>query len=60
MPEIAGKIHELVMMGGSGFALGNVTPAAEFNVYVDPHAAEPRDINARFNGEDHAGFEHVP
>jgi purine nucleosidase len=38
-PEIAGRIAELVMMGGAGFELGNVTPAAEFNIHVDPHAA---------------------
>lgn len=38
-PEIAGQIHELVLMGGAGFELGNVTPAAEFNIHVDPHAA---------------------
>jgi purine nucleosidase len=38
-PDISGRIHELVMMGGAGFELGNVTPAAEFNVHTDPHAA---------------------
>lgn len=38
-PEIADKIAELVMMGGACFELGNVTPAAEFNIHVDPHAA---------------------
>jgi len=38
-PEIAGRIHELVMMGGGFFEGGNITPAAEFNIYVDPEAA---------------------
>src|SRR6516225_1529282 len=38
-PEIVGKVRELVVMGGSCFELGNVTPAAEFNIHVDPHAA---------------------
>jgi purine nucleosidase len=38
-PDIAGSIHELVLMGGAGFELGNVTPAAEFNIHADPHAA---------------------
>jgi len=38
-PEIAGLVRELVVMGGACFELGNVTPAAEFNIHVDPHAA---------------------
>ena len=38
-PEIAERIGELVAMGGACFALGNVTPAAEFNIHVDPEAA---------------------
>jgi len=37
-PDIASRIHELVVMGGACLELGNVTPAAEFNIYVDPHA----------------------
>jgi inosine-uridine nucleoside N-ribohydrolase len=37
-PELAGMIQRLVMMGGS-LSGGNITPAAEFNVYVDPEAA---------------------
>ena len=39
-PEIAPRIRQLVMMGGGFFEGGNITPAAEFNIYVDPHAAE--------------------
>ena len=38
-PAILPKIREIVMMGGSVFHGGNVTPAAEFNIHVDPHAA---------------------
>lgn len=39
-PEIADRVKELVMMGGGFFEGGNITPAAEFNVYVDPQAAD--------------------
>ena len=38
-PAIAAKVDQVVMMGGGFFAGGNATPAAEFNIYVDPHAA---------------------
>jgi purine nucleosidase len=38
-PAVVGKVGELVVMGGACFELGNVTPAAEFNIHVDPHAA---------------------
>ncbi|MGH9745630.1 MAG: nucleoside hydrolase [Candidatus Acidiferrales bacterium] len=37
-PELAGKIRSIVIMGGS-LSGGNATPAAEFNLYVDPEAA---------------------
>jgi len=36
--ELAGMVKGIVMMGGS-LSGGNITPAAEFNVYVDPEAA---------------------
>ncbi|MHA6687862.1 nucleoside hydrolase [Mesorhizobium sp. A556] len=39
-PRIAPSIREIVLMGGGFFEGGNVTPAAEFNIYVDPHAAD--------------------
>lgn len=39
-PRIADRIREIVLMGGGFFEGGNVTPAAEFNIYVDPHAAD--------------------
>jgi purine nucleosidase len=39
-PAIAPRIREIVLMGGGFFEGGNTTPAAEFNIYVDPHAAE--------------------
>ena len=37
-PDILPKVRRIVLMGGA-MGLGNVTPAAEFNIYVDPHAA---------------------
>jgi len=39
-PQIAGRLREIVLMGGGFFEGGNRTPAAEFNIYVDPHAAD--------------------
>ena len=39
-PDIAGRIAEIVLMGGAYFEVGNITPAAEFNIYVDPEAAD--------------------
>lgn len=37
-PDILPKVRRIVLMGGA-IGLGNMTPAAEFNVHVDPHAA---------------------
>ncbi len=39
-PEIIGKVAEIVLMGGAYFEVGNITPAAEFNIFVDPEAAD--------------------
>ena len=39
-PELAERVKQIVMMGGGLFEGGNVTPAAEFNIYVDPEAAQ--------------------
>ena len=39
-PDIAPRIREIVLMGGAYFQVGNITPAAEFNIYVDPEAAD--------------------
>ena len=38
-PDIAEKIPMCYIMGGAAACLGNVTPAAEFNIWVDPEAA---------------------
>jgi purine nucleosidase len=38
-PRFAGAVKELVIMGGAILEYGNMTPQAEFNIYVDPHAA---------------------
>ena len=39
-PRIAGHIREIVLMGGTRAEVGNITPSAEYNIYVDPEAAE--------------------
>ena len=39
-PDIATKMQEIVLMGGGYFEGGNITPTAEFNIYVDPQAAD--------------------
>ena len=39
-PKIVPRIGRIVLMGGGFFEGGNVTPAAEFNIHVDPHAAD--------------------
>jgi purine nucleosidase len=39
-PSIAGLIQRCVIMGGLGQGYGNVTPVAEYNIWVDPEAAQ--------------------
>jgi purine nucleosidase len=39
-PEFAARVAQLVIMGGSINARGNITAAAEYNIYVDPEAAQ--------------------
>ena len=41
-PDVIGRVARIVAMGGAYFEVGNITPAAEFNIYVDPEAA--RDV----------------
>lgn len=39
-PDVVEKVQEIVLMGGGYFEQGNITPSAEFNIYVDPEAAD--------------------
>jgi uridine nucleosidase len=39
-PRLAEKVKGVVLMGGNAFERGNITPAAEANIYKDPEAAE--------------------
>ena len=39
-PDIVERVQEIVLMGGAYFEGGNITPSAEFNIYVDPEAAK--------------------
>lgn len=39
-PSVAGHVREIVLMGGAMREGGNRSPSAEFNIQVDPHAAD--------------------
>lgn len=38
-PQIVERVQQVIVMGGAIEVPGNTTPLAEFNIYVDPHAA---------------------
>jgi purine nucleosidase len=39
-PSLATAVERCVIMGGIGFGYGNIVPAAEYNIWVDPEAAK--------------------
>ena len=39
-PDVVARVQQIVLMCGAYFEVGNITPAAEFNIYVDPEAAD--------------------
>ena len=39
-PDVVSRVQQIVLMGGAYFQVGNITPTAEFNIYVDPQAAD--------------------
>jgi purine nucleosidase len=38
-PDLAQKVKQVYVMGGAACTVGNITPAAEYNIWVDPEAA---------------------
>jgi purine nucleosidase len=38
-PDLARKVKQCYVMGGAACTVGNITPAAEYNIWVDPEAA---------------------
>ena len=39
-PDVVARVAQIVLMGGGYFEGGNITPVAEFNIFVDPEAAD--------------------
>ncbi len=39
-PDVIDRVQDIILMGGAYFEVGNMTPTAEFNIYVDPQAAD--------------------
>ena len=73
-PQTMARAKGIVLMGGAYFEVGNITPAAEFNIYVDPEAAKivfacglpitvlPLDVThkALITADRHAAFAALP
>lgn len=55
-PDLVDQIDRCVVMGGAANCVGNVTPAAEFNLWFDPHAA--RSVFAAGLPIEMVGWEH--
>lgn len=39
-PDVAGRLKQIVLMGGARSEGGNITASAEYNIHADPHAAD--------------------
>jgi purine nucleosidase len=39
-PQLAGQVQQCYIMGGNANTIGNITPAAEYNIWCDPEAAQ--------------------
>lgn len=55
-PSIAKRVHRCVVMGGAANVVGNVTPAAEYNIWCDPEAA--REVVRSGMNVELVGWEH--
>lgn len=54
-PNLSSLLSSVWVMGGTGSKIGNITPVAEFNLFVDPHAAQivlDAKLKPRFVGWD--------
>ncbi|CAI6099647.1 unnamed protein product [Clonostachys chloroleuca] len=58
-PETFHRVSKIIIMGGAVRHAGNMTPAAEFNIYGDPDAAE-RIFNLSSPSNDRKGYGRVP
>ena len=47
-PKTFKKAKNIILMGGAGFEPGNITPAAEFNIFVDPLRNQSLKVKLKF------------